>query len=402
MIGTIGRASAQTTITWTGVNGNWGAGTSWVGGVVPTAIDTAVLNGAGTLTLEAGHTVSRLNYEAGTVNGGSTLTVNGAFDWTAGVISGPGVIQANGGGNWLVTGPLIAIDQRTLNLGGGTTTFTNALAIRNGAAFNVLAGATLNAGNGTSTGLGIFVADQNGLGGSISNAGTMRFNYTASSIVTMPQAITFTNSGTLIFQGGGVDFQGGLVQTAGELALRGGSISAPNSAFFDLQGGQLTGSGNVTQRTRLGNVSVTTAFFGEIYFGAGPLEMSSGTNIHLRLGTTSDKLFTIGDLTLDGTVNITDRGGFGAGSYTLIDYQGTLTNNGLEIGNMIDGYNYAIRIDEVNTRVMLDVTPVPEPTSLLGVAAIGLIGGRLLRHGRKRHPVSGEVRLPQDYPARSE
>jgi len=39
-----------------------------------------------------------------------------------------------------------------------------------------------------------------------------------------------------------------------------------------------------------------------------------------------------GNLTLDGTLNVSDAGGFGAGVYRIIDYTGTLTDNGLDIG----------------------------------------------------------------------
>ncbi len=46
-----------------------------------------------------------------------------------------------------------------------------------------------------------------------------------------------------------------------------------------------------------------------------------------------------GDLTLDGTLNVTDAGGFGAGLYRLIDYGGTLTDNGLDIGTAPTGYD---------------------------------------------------------------
>ncbi|RBE93391.1 hypothetical protein BRL73_03515, partial [Xanthomonas oryzae pv. oryzae] len=41
-----------------------------------------------------------------------------------------------------------------------------------------------------------------------------------------------------------------------------------------------------------------------------------------------------GDLTLDGTLNITDIGGFGTGVYRLIDYTGALTNNGMGFGTL--------------------------------------------------------------------
>src|SRR5690606_16297273 len=45
----------------------------------------------------------------------------------------------------------------------------------------------------------------------------------------------------------------------------------------------------------------------------------------------------VGQLVLDGTLDITDAGGFGAGIYRLVDYGGTLGGNGLAFGEMPDG-----------------------------------------------------------------
>src|SRR5690606_28071530 len=39
-----------------------------------------------------------------------------------------------------------------------------------------------------------------------------------------------------------------------------------------------------------------------------------------------------GDLTLDGTLDTADAGGFGIGVYRLVDYGGGLDDRGLEIG----------------------------------------------------------------------
>ncbi|WP_163317758.1 hypothetical protein, partial [Enterobacter hormaechei] len=45
------------------------------------------------------------------------------------------------------------------------------------------------------------------------------------------------------------------------------------------------------------------------------------------------RLFNVtGNMTLGGTLNVSDAGGFGAGVYRLFDYGGTLTDNGLAIG----------------------------------------------------------------------
>ena len=44
-------------------------------------------------------------------------------------------------------------------------------------------------------------------------------------------------------------------------------------------------------------------------------------------------LFNVnGDLVLDGTINVSDAGGFGRGAYRVIDYAGSLTDNGLDVG----------------------------------------------------------------------
>ena len=42
----------------------------------------------------------------------------------------------------------------------------------------------------------------------------------------------------------------------------------------------------------------------------------------------------VGNVALGGTLDVADAGGFGTGTYTLITYAGTLTDNGLSIGNV--------------------------------------------------------------------
>src|SRR5207249_6447094 len=70
------------------------------------------------------------------------------------------------------------------------------------------------------------------------------------------------------------------------------------------------------------------------------------------LGTNSDRTGVIGNLTLGGTLNITDAGGFTNTTYTLFTYGGALTYNGVGIGTAPAGYNYSV---STNTPGQVDV-----------------------------------------------
>ena len=62
-----------------------------------------------------------------------------------------------------------------------------------------------------------------------------------------------------------------------------------------------------------------------------------------QLGTNSDQTVVSGNLTLLGTLNITDAGGFTNATYTLFTYGGTLTYNGLTIGTTpSSNFTYAV------------------------------------------------------------
>ncbi|WP_292330060.1 hypothetical protein, partial [Mesorhizobium sp.] len=67
--------------------------------------------------------------------------------------------------------------------------------------------------------------------------------------------------------------------------------------------------------------------------------LNASAKLDYELGTpgtvgsgVNDLIVVNGDLTLDGTLNITDVGGFGPGVYRLMNYGGALTDNGLEFG----------------------------------------------------------------------
>lgn len=108
-------------------------------------------------------------------------------------------------------------------------------------------------------------------------------------------------------------------------------------------GGYLGGSG-----TFLGPVNIQDGGHLSLESGksltVGSLNMSPASNLDVRLGapSASSLLWVSGrnglGLTLDGQLNVTDAGGFGAGVYSLISYSGgRITDNGMTIAP-VPGY----------------------------------------------------------------
>ncbi|MCU1732013.1 MULTISPECIES: hypothetical protein, partial [unclassified Pseudomonas] len=73
----------------------------------------------------------------------------------------------------------------------------------------------------------------------------------------------------------------------------------------------------------------------------GNLTLNNDSNLDAFLGAAvagqAGMLKVNGNLVLDGKLNVTDAGGFGLGVYRLIDYTGSLTDNGLAIGTIPGG-----------------------------------------------------------------
>ncbi|HTL73742.1 MAG TPA: LamG-like jellyroll fold domain-containing protein [bacterium] len=106
--------------------------------------------------------------------------------------------------------------------------------------------------------------------------------------------------------------------------------------------------------------------------GPGTLTISNqlvldNAALKFDLGTSSDHLVAGGDLTLGGTLAITNAGGFGPGTYTLITYGGALTAGSLLVNDAPAGYYYAISTNtpgQVNLLVTLPPPPPAAPSSL--------------------------------------
>ncbi|ANU07226.1 autotransporter domain-containing protein [Paraurantiacibacter namhicola] len=152
------------------------------------------------------------------------------------------------------------------------------------------------------------------------------------------------------------------------LSVRSGTWTVANDFTFTggatLEGGMLVVDQTLTADTSVqsnailggsGTVDgvVTVENGGALYPGmdgtvgtitVGGLILQDGSQLYFDLGSpddasASDRIQVNGDLTLDGDLFASDIGGFGEGVYRLIDFTGAVTDNGLDIISLPDGYN---------------------------------------------------------------
>ena len=89
------------------------------------------------------------------------------------------------------------------------------------------------------------------------------------------------------------------------------------------------------------------------------LVTSGGAALQYQLGTSSDLAVVSGNLTLAGTLNIANAGGFTNTTYTLFTYGGTLLYNGLTIGTVPNAnFTYAISTNTIGQVNLIATAPV--------------------------------------------
>ena len=194
------------------------------------------------------------------------------------------------------------------------------------------------AGNGTIT--------NNGAAAATLSAGGDNTSTTFSGVLqnggTNTLALNKSGTGTLILSGtstysGLTDVQGGQLSVRGALT---------NSAVQVESGATLGGAGSISGAVTVlsggilapGNSAVGTLTVGSLVLSGGSVsDFSLGPAGSGFVGGTSNDLVTVtGNLTLGGTLNITDLGSFGPGVYRLFT-DGTLTNNTMTIGTVPAG-----------------------------------------------------------------
>jgi len=345
------------------------SGSSSYGGVI-SGSGTVEQRGSGTLTLTGTNTYSGLTtITSGTLqlgNGGTTgmvagsiannshLTFNRSNSFTySQQISGTGDVTKSGSGTLTLASAQsysggTSVQQGTLRLGadnrlvsaGSLFLFTNATFDLNGFAQTV---GDLSGPGTVAIGTGSFTAGT-------ANNPTFAGRFTGSG------GFTKAGSGTLTLTGDSSGFTGGTTVAAGTLLA---NADLSSSAVSVSDGATLGGSGTV------GDVTIasggTLAGVQDQTLTTGDLTLASGSFVRVGLGAPGNMtgLFTVnGNLSLDGTLNATDAGGFGQGLYRLFDYTGSLTDNGLDIGTLPLNATGAVQTS-VSNQINLVVDEIP-------------------------------------------
>ena len=332
---------------------------SGAGGLIKNGASNLTLNGintysggstlnAGTLTLGTG---SSLGSGALTVAGASTLdnssplvlannvNVNANLSLAGnnnltlgGVIAGAGTLTKNGladvtlSGNNTFSGMFDVLS--------GSLTTLSGTALGNNATLNLGGGAALNLGASGSlaslTGSGTALI---GTGNTLSLGGN-NVSSTFAGILSGDGLLTKLGSGTLTLSGIS-DLTGDTNVNAGTLQVN-GSLASANVLVNS--GGTLGGSGTLTGAVTVADGGHLAGVTGST-LSVDSLALNGNSNFDVGLGTPvsggGNALVNVGgNLTLDGTLNVSDIGGFGNGVYRLINYTGGLTDNGLLIGSV--------------------------------------------------------------------
>ena len=284
---------------------------------------TLVLTGANTYTggteVRTGTLVGNEASIRGNLLNNGAVVFNQATDATySGDVSGTGTMAKQGAGTLTLTG-LNAQDWRvdagTLAVSAGGYNSNTTIASGAQARFDQTSNASFN---GVLTGAGRVTK---------TGAGTLQLLADSSSFTgqTQVQAGTVLVSNAL---GGSASVTGGRLVNNGAL---GGNVAVSGA-------GVLSGAGRINGDATLTG-GVLEGVQGQTLAVGGDLSLSNTSQVNVALGLApNNALFDVGgNLTLAGTLNVTDQGGFGAGVYRLFDYGGSLTDNGLTVGTTPSG-----------------------------------------------------------------
>jgi len=296
----------------------------------------------------------------------STLLLSSGTDTVGGPLTGPGpltVVLTNSGA--------LRFNQGASAWGGSNAIFSagSAGTINNHStgSVSIVLGALLG-GSGSS----LQGSDQSGAGVDTYVVGNLNSNTTFAGTVANGSvhtvALTEIGSGTFALSGANT-YSGGTTVSNGTLLVNNTTGSGTGAGAVTVVSAGIVGGGGV--------ISGPTTVSGTLAPGNSPgtltisnnLVVNGGAILRYELGTNSDLTVVSGNLTLGGTLNIIDAGGFTNATYTLFTYSGALTYNGVTIGTTPNpGFDYAI-----NTNLAGQVRLIV--TASGGVGAAGPITG---------------------------
>jgi fibronectin-binding autotransporter adhesin len=163
-------------------------------------------------------------------------------------------------------------------------------------------------------------------------------------------------AGTTILTGnnsytGATTISGGVLRINGDQSLATGLTSVGSGATL---GGSGIVGGDVTVADggaiAPGNSPGTLTINGNLSLSNGSLLNYEIGQANVVAGSYNDLTVVKGNLTLDGTINVTvpTGGTFGPGLYRVISYNGALTDNGLSLGTMPAGSDVSVQTSVAN------------------------------------------------------
>jgi fibronectin-binding autotransporter adhesin len=296
---------------------------------------TASTFGVGSITVSGG-----TFYQLGMATTGTTAFVriaNASYD--------SGFLTVNGSGTYITTNTVLvgnnALSSGLILVSGNGQLIATNIAVNPG--LIVLGGA---GGNGTLTlSGGTTIVDR-----LLATNVTSTINFSSGQLDVNVQLIV--SNGVALVVGDGTH--------AATLAIEGGTHWFGNG--LNVSGnGVLTGVGTINAAVTLAN-SATWApgvSGGGTQTVVGAVVLNPTTTLDYQYGApggSADLVSITGNLTLDGTLNVTNLGGFTNGTYTVFTYTGTLVNNTLTVGTLPGGLSGTISNDTVNKLVLLVVS----------------------------------------------
>ena len=223
----------------------------------------------------------------------------------------------------------------SFNLGGGNTTLLN----RNSGTFTF--GGLSGGANTTLTGATSVAAPTYYFIGANNASTTFAGTITDNAGFT---AFTKVGTGTLTLTGNNT-YTGDTGVSAGTLVVNNTAGSGTGSGVVTVSGGaMLAGTGTIGGIVSVapgGILAPGNSSPGLLTLNSD-LSLDDASVLQFQLGTSSDQVSVAGDLTLGGTLNISDAGGFGPGIYTLFTYAGALSVGTLTIGTTPADYTHTI------------------------------------------------------------
>ena len=261
------------TITSTATGGSWQAGTTWVGGVVPTATDSVAIAGGANVTIDGAATCVALIYKTAasvntivTINGNNTLSVSGLI---------------------FMARPLASLKYCMLNVNSGSV-FCDSLNMN---ATTAIRNDSISVSTGTLTILGSVTTGTTGCKINISSSGTINFggliigtpvlttsagstvNYASAS----NQTILTTPYSNLTISGGGAKTINASISVNGILSLTSGILTTTATKLLTIT--------NTSSNAIVGGSSTS--------FINGPLKR----NLPPSYSTSSNYIFPVGKTT---------------------------------------------------------------------------------------------------------